>query len=204
MFKEIYSTFTKGPPPWTFLFVCLLSTFNFCFPESTAVLVYDRTLIIQGQIWRLWTGNIVHFGAHHFLIDTGLFLILGFLLERQYVRITRIALFLMPLAVTGAVFIFDPLMHRYGGLSGLNVGFLVFLACLGWQKSWTDWFWPAVLGLHILELVLEATNTHKIVEFNEPGIRVATIAHVGGIAFGLLLWVLRFLYLRSKAGQATP
>ncbi|MGC4072006.1 MAG: hypothetical protein QM760_05725 [Nibricoccus sp.] len=57
----------------------------------------------------------------------------------------------------------------------------------------------------MLELILESTWGHGAIEFDTPGIRVATIAHIGGIAFGLVLWI--WINLRRKkhaaaAGQA--
>ena len=49
-------------------------------------------------------------------------------------------------------------MNIYGGLSGVNVGLLVFLACRGWQRNLLDWFWPAVLVIHVVEVFLEIHN----------------------------------------------
>lgn len=175
--------------PWGFLLVALASAVSILTPAWRDGLVYDRHGIEAGQIWRLWTGNIVHFGWLHFLADTGLWLIIGWFVERAHPVTARASIPVIALAVTGTVYFFDPHMMRYAGLSGMNVGFLVFLALTGWQKSWKDWFWPAVLGIHVLELILEATWGHGAIEFDEPTIRVATIAHLGGIAFGLALWI---------------
>jgi rhomboid family GlyGly-CTERM serine protease len=175
--------------PWGFLVVALASSISILMPAWRETLLYNRTGIEDGQAWRLWTGNIVHFGWLHFVADTGLWLIVGWFVERAHSLAARVSIPLMALAVTGAVYFFDPEMLRYGGLSGMNVGFLVFLALTGWQKSWKDWFWPAILGIHVLELILESTWGHGAIEFDTPGIRVATIAHVGGIVFGVGLWV---------------
>jgi rhomboid family GlyGly-CTERM serine protease len=185
--------------PWGFLLVALASSASILTPGWRDALVYDRGAIEAGQLARLWTGNFVHFGWLHFLADTGLWLIIGWFVERAHPWTARASIVLLPLAVTGAVYFFDPQMMRYAGLSGMNVGFLVFLALTGWQKSWRDWFWPAILGIHVLELVLESTWGHGAIEFDEPAIRVATIAHIGGIAYGIGLWL-----WTNGPGRANP
>jgi rhomboid family GlyGly-CTERM serine protease len=187
--------------PWGFLLVAAASALSILAPAWRETLLYHRDAIQAGEFWRLWTGNIVHFGWLHFIADTGLWLIIGWFVEREHPVAARVSLPLIPLAVTGAVYFFDPEMIRYAGLSGMNVGYLVFLALAGWQKSWKDWFWPAVLGIHILELILESTWGHGMIQFDDPTVRVATIAHVGGIAFGVALWF--WLNLRRRFSRAT-
>jgi hypothetical protein len=117
-----------------------------------------------------------------------LWLIIGWAVERAHPAMARLGVVFMPLAVTGAVYLFDQEMMRYAGLSGLNVGFLIFLALCGWQRSWRDWFWPAVLAIHVLELVFEANWGHGMIQFDDPTVRVATIAHLGGLAYGAAMW----------------
>jgi rhomboid family GlyGly-CTERM serine protease len=175
--------------PWGFLLVAAASAVSILTPAWRELLVYNRDAVNAGELWRLWTGNIVHFGWLHFLADTGLWLIIGWFVERAHPKAALISLLLIPLSVTGAVYYFEPDMIRYAGLSGMNVGYLVFLALTGWQKSWKDWFWPAVLGIHVLELILESTWGHGMIQFDDPTVRVATIAHVGGIVFGIVLWL---------------
>jgi rhomboid family GlyGly-CTERM serine protease len=186
--------------PWAFFIVAVASTVSILMPSWREALLYNRHGIESGEGWRLWSGNIVHFGWLHYVADTGLWLIIGWFVERTYPMLTRLSIPFMALAVTGAVYFFDPEMIRYAGLSGMNVGYLVLLALLGWQKSWKDWFWPAILGIHVLELILESTWGHGAIEFDTPGIRVATIAHVGGIVFGMALW-LWINALRKRASR---
>jgi rhomboid family GlyGly-CTERM serine protease len=180
--------------PWFFLPGGVLSLLAATLPAWREALVYDRAAILAGgEWWRLWTGNFTHFGWWHFAADTGLYFLIGWALEYRYRWfITLSGLVLMPFAVTLAVFLFDSEMTRYAGLSGINVGFLILLALLGWQASWRDWFWPALLGIHVLELILEINQGHfggAMIAFDEPGIRIATLAHVGGGAFGIAMWI---------------
>ena len=183
--------FRRDRLPVMFLATAAAATLPMLLAPASAGLIYSRNSILHGQLWRLFTGNLVHFGWLHWFMDTGLFLILGRVLEWQYRAVARVSLPLLALCVTGAVFLFDPEMQRYGGLSGMNVGLLVFLACRGWQRDWTDWFWPAVLLAHVVELAIEIRSGGTgggMIQFSDPTIRVATIAHIGGAFGGLAIW----------------
>ena len=178
--------------PWLFL---PGGVFSVAIQAQTAwqhALVYDRNAILGGEWWRVWTGNFVHFGWLHCLLDTGLYFLIGWTLVYNYKWWLNVfALVFMPLAVTFTLFFFEPGMVRYGGISGMNVGFLVWLALAGWQRSWRDWFWPAFLGIHVAELIWEAYNGGQgggAIRFDDPTIRIATLAHVGGAAFGIVMW----------------
>ena len=157
-------------------------------PAWREALIFERAAFEAGEWWRLWTGNLVHFGWPHFLADTAFFLIIGWFIEGGARWLARVGLLLMPVAVTGTVYFFDPEMTRYAGLSGINVGFLVFLALVGWEKTPKDWLWAAALGLHAGEVTLEAVWGHGMVMFDDANVRVATIAHIGGAAYGLAAW----------------
>lgn len=178
--------------PWTFLAIGTVALGLQFFPDWRTRLLYDRASVAQGQLWRLWTGHLVHFGWPHFIADGGLFVILGFLLERPYPVLSRVALVLMPPVICGSLFVFDPALDRYGGLSAVNLGLLVFLACRGWQRNWFDWFWPAVLAIYVGEVLLEALwrggKGGGMIPFDDASIRVATAAHIPGAVFGVALW----------------
>jgi rhomboid family GlyGly-CTERM serine protease len=179
--------------PWLYLPGGALALLIQSRPALARALVYDRDAVIAGEWWRLWTGNFVHFGWLHFALDTGLWFLAGWTLVYNYRWWPNlVALALMPLAVTLTIFYFDPAMNRYGGISGINVGLLVWLALAGWQRSWSDWFWPAFLGIHVAELLYEhhlGGRGGGMIRFDDPTIRVATLAHVGGAAFGIVLWL---------------
>lgn len=195
--------------PWIYLGIFLVSGVITGFPTLRQVFVYHRAEIASGELWRIWTGHLVHFGWVHYLADGLLFMVIGWALERSQRGYGRLSLLLLPVAVSGAVFFFDPKMTVYGGLSGVNVGLLIFLACRGWQHDLLDWFWPAVLGIHVLELWLEARNKGVgggAIRFDDPTIRVATIAHVGGVVYGLGMWAVLFVqrHKHRPPGKTPP
>ena len=186
--------FAREKLPWCFLALGAVALVFQLNPAWRSVLIYDRGLIQAGEVWRLWTGHFIHFGWPHFITDGGLFLILGRLIERDHPVASRTALVLMPLVISGAIFLFDPGLARYGGLSALNLGLLLYYALLGWQHHRFDWFWPGVLAIYLGEVVLEATQSHGhgggMIRFDDPTIHVATSAHIAGGLYGLGLWLL--------------
>ena len=203
--KEI---FDPGKIPWVFLVLTIAAMVVQLNPGWEPRLIYDRTAVAQGETWRLWTGHLVHFGWPHFIADAGLFLILGRLLERQHPVACYVSLVGMPLAIAVAMYWGDPGMIRYGGLSAVNFGLLVFLALQGWQRNWIDWFWPAVFSIYVLEIVVEAKSRHGtgggMIQFNDPSVRVATVAHVGGAIFGASVWAVGFIRNYSARRSRPP
>lgn len=160
-------------------------------PAWREVLIYDRTAIGGGEFWRMWTGHLVHFGWPHFLVDVGLFLILGGMLEREQPRLAFTSLMMMPLFISGALYVFDSEMMRYAGLSALNLGLLLIVALRGWQRDWRDWFWPAVLVIYVAEIVFEIMSGGSgggMIQFDDPQVKVATSAHIAGAVYALGAW----------------
>jgi rhomboid family GlyGly-CTERM serine protease len=194
--------------PWAFLGVTAVAIVIQSHAAWRDILIYDRAAIVRGEAWRIWTGHLIHFGWPHFVIDAGLFLILGRLLERDFPVATRTALVALPAFISGWMFLLDSGMDRYGGLSAVNLGLLVFMAAQGWQKNWTDWFWPGVLLIYIGEVVLEISAGHGhgggMIRFDDPSIHVATSAHIAGALYGVALAVVVVLSRRRAAAGRAP
>ncbi len=176
-------------PPWLVLTAALLAFVVQLVPAWRGALLYDHAAIGRGEWWRLWSGHFTHFGWPHFLVDTGLLLIVGYFSEFRHPWFTRLGLVLMPLFVSASMYLLEPDMARYAGLSALNLGLLVYVAVLGWRNDWTDWFWPAVLAAYVGELALEYFHGGQgggAIRFDDPGVRIATGAHVASAVYALL------------------
>jgi rhomboid family GlyGly-CTERM serine protease len=106
------------------LTLVLLSTlFATLGDRATQWLRYDRIAILSGQWWRIISGNVVHLGWPHLLLNLA-GLILVWLLFRR--ALTTSAWIIVTLASSMAVgvglLIFDPALHWYVGLSGVLHG----------------------------------------------------------------------------------
>ncbi|MDB6127359.1 MAG: Rhomboid family protein, partial [Verrucomicrobia bacterium] len=112
------------------------------------VLIFDRTAILHGAAWRVWTGNVVHFGPSHLLWNLAVFVPAGIWLERITPRAARCLLALSPALVGATMLVFQPTLDRYAGLSGVAAGVLALLAFTQLTRPRGDhWFWWSVLVL---------------------------------------------------------
>lgn len=194
----------RQPPPLVLL-VALASLVIQFFPEWRASLLYDRAAIADGELWRIWTGHLVHFGWAHLFVDGGLLLIVGWIAENQQPWFTRIGFVLMPAFISGCMFWLEPGLARYGGLSAFNLGVLLYIAAQGWRRDWTDWFWPAVIAIYVGELVFEYYRGGEgggAIRFDDPHISVATGAHLAAGVYVLL--ALGMARLRRTTRETQP
>jgi len=101
-----------------------------------AWLEFDRHAILAGQVWRLWTGHLVHYSAHHALIDLATALAAALIAAQSFgARRVLCALALgAPFISIGLLLIAADCAH-YRGASGLAV-LLAEMAGAGlWQQA---------------------------------------------------------------------
>jgi hypothetical protein len=77
----------------------------------------DPTIVL---LPKLWVGHLAHFSVSHLFFDVSAILILGAWCEREYgsSRMFLGSLVAAPLLIFG-LFLMDPELHGYGGLSGM-------------------------------------------------------------------------------------
>ena len=97
------------------------------FGSSVAdALRYERSAVLQGEFWRLVTGNLVHIGPTHLAINlAGLALVCGMYPKTLTARQWSATLFICALTVTLGLLVFSPLIAWYVGLSGVLHGLFV-------------------------------------------------------------------------------
>lgn len=105
------------------LLASLSTLFALIGEPATHWLRYDRLAILGGQWWRLLSGNMVHLGWPHLVLNlAGLFLVwLLFrhtLTTRRWILVTAAS----ALAIGGGLLMFDPGLEWYVGLSGVLHG----------------------------------------------------------------------------------
>lgn len=177
---------------WATLALALTALVIAALPEWRDALLYRRTELATGQLWRLWTGHLVHFGWRHLAADLAVFTAAGIWLESFAPRTARLFLVLAPPALSALLFVADPQLAFYGGLSGVAVGLLVLLALVQLRRDHAAarWTWYAVLALVAGKVAFEALTDTPLVSDFGPDIKVSTLAHLGGAACALLAWPL--------------
>jgi rhomboid family GlyGly-CTERM serine protease len=168
--------------------------------EATFLL---RTEVLAGEWWRLWTGHTVHFSGSHLLWNLAVFVPSAAWLERLDARGARVYLVVAPVVIGMLLLAGDPTLLRYGGLSGLATGTLVFLASL--QLSRRDprepaWFWLAVLGLVAAKLVVEQVTKAPLLVSDLGEVRTVPLAHLGGAGCAAVGWLWRRKSARMRSG----
>ncbi len=196
-----------GTPPWFYLAVLALALVIQLFPAWRGALIYERDALAAGELWRAWTGHLVHFGWPHFGADTALLLIIGWTIGREFPRASWLGLLLLPPFISAAVYWTDPAMQRYAGLSAVNLGLLLLLAARGWKGDRRDWFWPAIVVIYVAELAYEIHRGGRgggFIAFDDPDVKVATSAHLAAAAYALVAWlVARFADRRTRPADET-
>ena len=80
-----------------------------------------RAGVHEGELWRLLTGHLAHYGLYHFVVDAGTLLALGWMYESRFGP-RRWALLLGGAALVISLFFLaaEPGFERYRGLSGVD------------------------------------------------------------------------------------
>ena len=65
------------------LVILFASVLSFISPKIAALLVFDRSAVMQGEAWRLFSSHFVHFSNIHLFYNLLVFSIAGWLVERK-------------------------------------------------------------------------------------------------------------------------
>jgi rhomboid family GlyGly-CTERM serine protease len=176
-------------------------------PVARDALLYDRTAILHGEWWRLWTGHWVHFSASHLAWNAAVLAGAGAWLERlqpgSLLRFVAVAAPLLSVSFLAGA----PGMQAYGGLSGLATGVVVLLALTQWERAprGRAW-WGGVLALVALKLGVDAVRPDPLFAGFDGDVRPSALAHVAGAVIVAAFFLSRrsaswrFLSRRPAAG----
>ncbi len=117
-------------PVWT-LGICALACLVFAVPQLQPALVYNREAVGNGELWRLLSGNLVHFSSEHLLKDVLALVVAGAMIEmrgtRHFGLLCTISATLIGVVLYGA----QPGVLVYGGLSGVAIAAVAYAALQG-------------------------------------------------------------------------
>jgi rhomboid family GlyGly-CTERM serine protease len=156
-------------------------------------LQFDRDAILAGQLWRLVTGNLVHWSMEHFLLDVGAFLVVGVMVEGHLKQNYLWILLAAAVAVGCGVLALAPEMTVYRGLSGVDSGQFAAALCIESAAALRDrrrWIWVApAMSIFVLKIVYECTSGQMLFGTESLGdIGIPTpVAHAAGAAAAVAL-----------------
>lgn len=166
----------------------------------TEALQYDRVAIEGGAYWRLLSGNLVHLGLNHLLLNAAGFALVAALVWRYYSTLEWLLIFAVcALAVGLGLFLLVPELRWYVGLSGVLHGLLLAGACVEIQR-YPQSGWPLLL-LVVAKLVYEQLSGPMPGSEWAAGGAVVEQSHLYGGAAGLLMgWALGFRKRNDPTG----
>lgn len=166
------------------------SATNTLFP----LLSLNRTQMEQGELWRLFTSNFVHFGWPHTLMNLSAFLLCALALLNSFPARQLLGLIVFCcLSVGLGVYYFNPEYGTYAGLSGAIHGFIV--AGLMRNKRHPSWLNVIFIALVFAKIIYEHQPDYQATELQTlMPVPVAYDAHmygaIAGLVFGLGYWLI--------------
>ncbi|MEJ2406495.1 MAG: rhombosortase [Candidatus Thiodiazotropha sp.] len=191
---------TAEGPGW--LIPVVIAIFSLCFQlagdSSLQWLRFDHDAIAAGFVWRLLTGHLVHLGWSHLLLNlAGLFITWALVGESMSNRCWLLLLLFSSLAITSALWFFNPQLHWYVGLSGVLHAMMLGGAIV--------LFWRGDRGTLILIVLVVIKLIWEQLEGPLPGSEAASggavivDAHLYGAVAGVLFAC--FLLRLTKPGK---
>jgi rhomboid family GlyGly-CTERM serine protease len=111
-------------------FTVWLGLFGVCLAlylaDAPQLLRYDRNMIAQGEIWRIFTGHLLHLNWPHFWLNMGGVLMVAVFFSKDCTPLQWLGLIVFScLVISAGLYWFDPGMFWYMGLSGVLHGLFI-------------------------------------------------------------------------------
>ena len=181
-----------------FLIVVVCALFE---PTSSVYLMFDRELINDGEVWRLFSAHFVHLSPTHMLGNLVAVCLVAYIAGSSLNNVSGILLLLWCILVVGlGLYFFADHLHRYVGLSGVLHGLLLVAPFVSvfYSRKIALCFLLVIVG----KVIWEQSGLYDDMALAETiGGRVETRAHLFGLLAGLMYlgwWLLWQKFLVSK------
>ena len=174
----------------------------FLFDNLTIFLVYDRDAILEGELWRLFTGHLVHFSVWHASLNIIVFAIAGWIIESKGYPGYGLLMLLISFVIGISLILFEPDMKFYGGLSGIAYGTLIYLTLFGLEESkpWCNvsrLIFILVLIKAVSELYFDSSLTNLDMKFHP-----VPLSHMIGILMAVIqFYIYKLIVYRHRILQ---
>lgn len=211
--KKIRSAFSKSvrrAPCVTLLLTLTAALIHLSF-SLRLQLLYDRSALIQHDLWRLLTCHWVHLSWDHLFWSAMTFLGLGSVCEmmdrNKFLVTVGISALLIPISIWWGM----PDLKIYGGLSGLDCALYALLMVLlirreirSGNRVWPAFFSIMLAGL-IAKIIYETvTGMTLFVSNNHAGMVPVPLAHLVGGIVGTGIGLMRGSGKVSRPHQQGP
>jgi len=181
---------------FTLLLGSLLLALGLFAPITEPLLQFDRASIIQGQGWRLFTSQLIHYGIYHLAMNIVALLLCGYLLLQQLTPMRYAGLLVTCLIGVGfGLYYGHPDLQFYAGFSGVLHGFIVAGLILNWREA--RWFY-ALAGLALLAKLFNEQSAGFDSSHPLLPVPVAVDAHLYGALSGVVFTVIILIASRFR------
>lgn len=168
-------------------------------PVSSDWLRYQRTEVLNGEIWRLVTGNFVHTNFAHVVLNCLGIVIIWVLHAEHYCAKRYLGVLTASALATGLGIHFFGDLENYAGLSGALHGVIAYGAVKDIQAG-IRFGWPLLIGIIVKvayeNLVGASDDVSNLIEAS-----VAVDAHLYGLIAGLITALPVFYAIACKNKQ---
>jgi rhomboid family GlyGly-CTERM serine protease len=184
------------------LILAVFCLIEFAGDELLVQLEFQRQAVLQGEVWRLWTGNLTHFGDYHTWMNAaGLAALVAVLFWYLPVSWFAAGVVVIPFGVGISLFLFAQDVGIYRGFSGANYGLLAMglLLALPQQPKLYMLAFCVLLG----KIVYEQLPGYDVDYLRgQIGVPVAIEAHLAGFCSGTFIGCMELLR-RRLVGHAS-
>jgi rhomboid family GlyGly-CTERM serine protease len=173
--------------PVAFAIGCLCLLLASAGESVAAGLAWERSAILHGELWRLWSGHLVHFSFSHAGADALVLVAMGMIAE-PLIGSRRFALVLGGggALISLGLLALAPGLLEYRGASGLAVLVAVLGAVPAWQRYPIGRPMLACAALALASKTLWEACAHTAAFTDLPaGVTVAWQAHLLGAVLGI-------------------
>lgn len=158
-------------------------------------LEYDRQSLAAGQLWRIVTCHWTHWSVEHLIWDVSMFALLAAACERWSRRATAITLASSALLIPIVLWVAQPGLGSYRGLSGLDSAVFGLLAVHGIANSLTHRRWSQMFAAVLLVIAFAGKVGYESVAggavfVQTGGFSPVPLAHAVGATVGLVVGIL--------------
>lgn len=162
-------------------------------PVSSQWLMFDRSAIDDGQLWRVLTAHFVHLSPMHLLGNAMGVILLGYIAGRSLSNALGVTLLVWCLSVVGlGLYVFADYLERYVGLSGVLHGLILVAPFI--SPFYSRRIAACFLVLIVAKVLWEQSSFYDdMAMVGMIGGRVEANAHLLGTIAGLLFLLAYYL-----------
>lgn len=161
-------------------------------------LQFTREDIENGQWWRFITGNWVHLTWRHWLMNAlGLLAVISLFPNTLQIKSMVLVFLWCCLAVTGGIWLFNPEIYMYVGLSGVLHGLLAALIIMDYRIN-KQFLNIVLLFVVVAKLAWEGAMGPLPGSESMAGGNIVVQSHLYGFAGGLGAAVFMFIFIKNK------